>query len=214
MLRSGWLLLFALLASELVLPAKIEAAQPKVSDRAELFSKSAVDEATQKMQEIQRRFGVDVVVETFPSIPENMQAPSSSAERPAFFRRWAEIRAADEGLKGIYVLICKNPGYLQIEPDESVARKAFTYRQRDALVANTLKILGQEPLGQKQFDEALLKIVNTIESNLQTTLGRRAGPAAPSAQTSPNAAPAAAPSNRAFSAGSAWPWSRSWLSGW
>ena len=55
-------------------PAPVEAAEPKVIDRAEFFSKSAVEQATRKLQEINRRFKVEVVIETFPSIPENMQA--------------------------------------------------------------------------------------------------------------------------------------------
>ena len=57
-----------------LVPAPLEAAEPKVNDRAEFFSKSAVEQATRKMQEIHRRFKVEVVIETFPSIPDNMKA--------------------------------------------------------------------------------------------------------------------------------------------
>ena len=113
----------------MVVPAPLQAAEPKVNDRAEFFSESAVEQATRKIQEIRRRYKVEVVIETFASIPDSMKAHTSPrTEEQKFFRRWAETRATDEGVKGIYVLICKNPGHMQIEPDESVRRKAFTLR--------------------------------------------------------------------------------------
>ena len=121
MLRFGCCFLLALLANGLVVSSAVRAAEPRVNDRAEFFSKSAVEQAMAKMQDIQRRFKVTIVVETFPSIPDNMKARYKPAEKETFFRRWAETRAADEGVKGVYVLICRKPGHLQIEPDESVA---------------------------------------------------------------------------------------------
>ncbi len=169
MLRAGCCLLLAFLANGLVLSAA-KAAEPKITDRAEFFSKSAVDRAMAKMQDIQRRFKVTVVVETFPSIPENMKAQYKPAEKEKFFRRWAETRAADEGIKGVYVLICRKPGYLQIEPDESVARKAFTLSERNVLVRTATGLMEN-----KQYDAAELEIANTIEFNVEENLGQRRG---------------------------------------
>ena len=86
MLCSGRLLLFVLLASGPAFPAlleagPIEAAEPNVVDRAGFFSNPAVVQAKQKIQEIHRRFKVDIVIETFPSIPDNMQAAYRSADK-------------------------------------------------------------------------------------------------------------------------------------
>ena len=134
-----------------------------------------------KMQDIQRRFKVTIVVETFPSIPDNMKARYKPAEKETFFRRWAETRAADEGVKGVYVLICRKPGHLQIEPDESVARKAFTLAERDLLVENATRLMKQ-----KQYDAALLEIANTIELNVKTNLGQRGDGGAVPVQRNPN----------------------------
>src|SRR5208282_678991 len=124
MLRSRWFLLLAFLANGFVLPAPLQAAEPKVNDQAEFFSKSAIEQATQKMQEIHRisKDVFQVVIDTIPSIPDNMKAPDNPGEMEPFFRRWAETRAADEGVRGIYVLICKNPPHLQIEPDHLLIR--------------------------------------------------------------------------------------------
>ncbi len=161
MLRYAWFLLPAFLASGLVIPAAVQAAEPKVSDRAEFFSKSAIEQAAQDLQYIKRRFKVEVVIETFPSIPKNMKAQYKPEEKQQFFRQWAETRATDEGIKGIYVLICKNPRRLQIATDKAVRRKAFTLDDRDELVKSVVKLMGQ-----KQYDAALAEIVDTIESTL------------------------------------------------
>jgi uncharacterized membrane protein YgcG len=167
MLRSGWFLLLALPLSGLVVPALVQAAEPKVNDQAEFFSKSAVEQATRKIQEINRRFKVEVVIETFPAIPDSMKAKYKPEEKKQFFRHWAETRAADAGVKGIYVLICKNPGHLQVAPDQAIRKKAFTLEQRDSLVKSAVK-----SLGQKQYDAALSEMVETVASTLQTNLSR------------------------------------------
>ena len=72
------------------------------------------------------------------------------------------------------MLICKNPGHLQIEPDQTVRKRAFTIEDRDALVTKTLKLLGH-----KQYDAALLEMVDSIESTLDTNLILRSGRVAP-----------------------------------
>ena len=120
------------------------------------------------MQDIYRRFKVEVVIETFPSIPDTMKAQYKPEEKARFFRRWAETRATDEGLKGIYVLICKNPGHLQIEPDQLVRRKAFTLDQRDALVAR----MRRDSWRKNNMMRPLAEIVDGIESTLETDLGQ------------------------------------------
>ena len=186
MTRSG-LIIVAILASGLGFARPAQAAVPKVNDQAGFFSKSAIDQATATLQDIQRRYKVEVVVETFPSIPQDMRARFDSAkpeaEKNRFFQRWAEIRASDEGVKGVYVLICKSPGHLQIEPDESVRRKAFTLQERDALVPSVLSLLKA-----KRYDAALEKIVGTISATVTANESPVRG-----RQPAPNQAPAGLP---------------------
>ncbi len=150
-----------------------------VNDQAGFFSKTAIDQATAKLQEIRSRYKVEVVVETFPSVPQDMRTrfdmAKTEAEKNRFFQRWAEIRASDEGVKGVYVLICKSPGHLQIEPDESVRRKAFTLQQSNALAASVLPVLRE-----KHFDAALDKIVSTISASVIASESHvRSRPSAP-----------------------------------
>ena len=46
-----------------------------------------------RLLQINQRFKVEVMIETFPSIPDNMKAqyhPNNPAEKASFFRHWAE----------------------------------------------------------------------------------------------------------------------------
>ncbi len=170
MLRSGGLLLIALLAGGLVGTSPVEGAGPKINDDlGSFFSKSAVDHAMGRLLKIYSDFKVEVVIETFSSIPDDMKAQYQPDAKAEFFRRWAVMRTDDERVNGIYVLICRNPGYLQIEPDKSTRKKAFTPAERNALAKKTLKLMDR-----KQFDAALAGMVDTIQSTLETNLGRRA----------------------------------------
>jgi uncharacterized membrane protein YgcG len=164
-------------------PAAVKPARDQVvNDRAGLFSKWAVEQATRKLQAIKHRCNIEVVVETF---AENAKAPKNdSPERDEFFRNWAKTLADEEGVKGIYVLICTNPGYLQIDVHESLADKAFTPPQRD-LIANTALGL----LGDNRFDAALLQIAGTIERTVANNLAPPNGTAPGRGEETPDAVP-------------------------
>ena len=120
----------------LVLPA--QAAAPKVNDQAGFFSKSAIDQATAKLQEIRAAIRLRWSWRPCPRFRtsqqvHNFDAAKTEAEKKRSFAL-GRIRAEDEGVKGIYILICKSPGHLRIEPDEYGGRKAFTSAVRDELV--------------------------------------------------------------------------------
>ena len=81
----------------LVATAPIEGAGPKINDDlGSFFSKSAVDHAMGRLLKIYSRFKVEVVIETFSSIPDNMKAQYQPDAKAEFFRRWAVMRTDDE----------------------------------------------------------------------------------------------------------------------
>ncbi len=88
MLRCSGLLFFAFLASGMAAAAQPQAPGPRVNDQAGLFSKSAVEQATRKIQDIQRRFNVEIVIDTVASIPNDMKA-QAEANPATFFHDWA-----------------------------------------------------------------------------------------------------------------------------
>ena len=170
MTRCG-LVLIASLVTGLTL-SSAQAATPKVNDRAGFFSQGAMDDAMRKMEDIYRRYKVEVVVDTFEVIPDEMRARYDAAktpdERNAFFARWADTRATDEAVKGVYVLICKKPGHLQIEPDKAMRQRDFTLADRNSLVQQVLPLMKE-----KQYDAALAKIVNVIGAAVTARQGAK-----------------------------------------
>jgi hypothetical protein len=168
MLRYG--LILAALVAGLVFARPALAATPKISDEAAFFSKDAVDKATQKLNDLKSRFKVEVVIETFADIPEEKKAGYKPEQKAAFFKRWAESRAVDQGVKGIYMLVCKDPAYLYMEPDQAVRRKTFTLDDRTALVKKV-----RQDFGDKKFDDALSEVVNTVESTVAKNLAPQGG---------------------------------------
>ena len=132
MLRSNLYLPFALLAFGLLLPAPLTAAVPRVDDRAEFFSKSAREQATRTIREnlspLQGR-GCDRDV----SLDPGQFAESIRGRQDEFLSSLGEERAADEGVKGIYLLICKDPRHVTVEPDDSLRVRGFTQGESEEL---------------------------------------------------------------------------------
>ena len=183
MLRSGGLLLLALLVSGMIAPTPTEGGEPKITDWGLCFSDSAKEHAMARLMDVNQRFKVEVMIETFPSIPDNMKAqyqPDNPEEKANFFRRWAVSRTEDENIKGIYILICKSPGHLQIEPDKTTRVRAFTLEDSAKLIKRMAPAMGK-----KQFDAALTDMVETIQLTLERSLGQHAGRAAPPVQRNP-----------------------------
>src|SRR5205809_697577 len=111
------LLISAVLAGGMLLAApSAQAATPGVKDQAGFFSKEAVTKANGVIHEIQSRFHKEVVVETMLSVPEeDKDEVKDKAGRDRFFPRWARERAADLKVNGIYIVITKVPGHVQVE---------------------------------------------------------------------------------------------------
>jgi len=182
MLRSYWFLLFGCLPGGLVLPALTqaapsEAAEPKVIDRAEFFSKSAVDQATRKVREINRDFRVAVVIETFPSIPDSLRNQYEN-DKEDFFRLWARKRADDEGVKGIYVLICKDPKHVTVKPHEIIRTTTFAESESQEMAKLMARYLR---IGQN--DRALAEGVDFVQAKLQSHFAARGGGLPPTQRT-------------------------------
>src|SRR5437899_3132235 len=83
------------------------AREPGVSDRGEFFSADAVHEADQTLARIKRDFGKELVVETFPSIPEQLRGKETSEGKESFYRDWARSEARKIGLNGIILLVTR-----------------------------------------------------------------------------------------------------------
>ena len=85
------------------------AASMGVRDNAHFFSSDAIGEAENAIQQIYQAHQRDLLIETLPSIPSDQQEEFQRLGKDAFFRQWADNRALQAGVQGVYVLITKNP---------------------------------------------------------------------------------------------------------
>src|SRR3954453_5044068 len=106
----------ALLAGCLATAGRAAAVSPPpVKDEGKFFSAEALDKANRKIKQIYQRFQKDVVIETFAAIPTDLEKKYKEEEKARFFNEWARKRAEELGVNGIYILICRKPGRVEVE---------------------------------------------------------------------------------------------------
>lgn len=140
---------------------------PPVKDEGKFFSAEGLEKANKKIRQIYADFGCDVVVETFPAVPADMEAKYKELGKDKFFLEWAERRAKELGVNGVYVLICKNPARVEVGLTGPARRRLFGPDDRQQI---TGKMLG--PFRDKKFDEGLLAALDFIEAAAKKGSGR------------------------------------------
>jgi uncharacterized protein len=151
---AGWLTT-AGLAAAAVFP-------PPVKDEGKFFSAETLDKVNKKARQLYTDFGCDVVVETFPAVPADMEAKYKELGKDKFFLEWARKRAGELGINGVYILICKSPGRVEVGLTGPAGKRQFAAGDRERIVN---KMLG--PFRDKKFDEGLTAALGFIESTLK-----------------------------------------------
>ncbi|HEY8666462.1 MAG TPA: TPM domain-containing protein [Tepidisphaeraceae bacterium] len=150
------------------------ALEPKVRDDARFFSKETMATADEKIAQIKRDYGKDLMVESFPAIPENLLGEYSEDNKKQFFESWCLRRAQELGVNGIYVLICKNPPHLEAQAGKITRKCEFTVANQQALADMLLR-----GFKTRKYDDALLEAVDyvqkTIAQNVKDTPATSAG---------------------------------------
>jgi uncharacterized protein len=136
---------------------------PEIKDEGKFFSPAAVKKANEQIREIARKHDVDLLIETYSSAPPNeleKLKKGSPQDRGKFFKTWAAERAHELAVRGIYILICKEPGHLQVE---------ITPKLRGVLDSGFQDKLGEallEDFRKKQYDQALQAAVRIVSEKL------------------------------------------------
>jgi uncharacterized membrane protein YgcG len=171
---SAWLLAAA--------PA-LAALTAEVRDTGGMFKPETIKEANAIIRAIKHDHGQDLLVESYPGIPADKKAEyekvkDNKEKRKHFFAEWARARFRAAEVNGVYILITKDPGYLQIEVGNVTAERAFTMDNRDHLEALMLK-----DFKAKDYDKGLLDGVEYVrkamDENLKTKKAAHPAPAAP-----------------------------------
>jgi uncharacterized membrane protein YgcG len=135
------------------------AVAPEIKDGGKFFSADAVKKADKQIREIAREYDRDLLIETFATIPgeqaERVKALAPE-ERAKFFRNWAKDRAEAAVVRGVYILVCKDPSFLEIFVT-SRARTAF-----DKQSIQKLRDLLLKAFREKRYDEGLQSAVDLV----------------------------------------------------
>lgn len=144
-------------------------AEPRVSDGGVFFSREALSEAEDVIRLIRRAFDRDVVVETYAAIPEELKDDLARDGKEKFYENWLNRRAKVRGVRGVFVLMTREPGRVQVGVDRPTRRRLFTVDDRE-----TLRGILASAFRARQFDRGLLEGVRFVRLRMaQNSAGER-----------------------------------------
>jgi hypothetical protein len=168
-----WLLFFLAGTCLLGLPHVLYAAET-VHDGAHLFGPDAIADAEKRIEEIVEKFHFNhaIVIETFPAMPaesggQQKTAPTA-AERKRSVTQWVAERVTATGVEGVYILICKDPEFVQVEVLESAKKHGFSQWNGDRLQRKL-----QDAFKKDRYDSGLETAVDTLAGELETSKASR-----------------------------------------
>jgi uncharacterized membrane protein YgcG len=161
------------------------AATPEVRDQAGFFGADAVQKANRALEEIRRQSGMELLIETYAEPPAAIAERLVRESRDQVYADWAQERARQAGVNGIYVLITRNPAHLQVGVGSETRRVAFTNQDRDRL-----RDLLLSAFRQRRYDEGLLEAVDFTRRTLELNLAGSRSPGQRPAVPAPGPAPA------------------------
>ncbi|HXE52068.1 MAG TPA: TPM domain-containing protein [Tepidisphaeraceae bacterium] len=159
------LLLIVLLSPLMLLlgSSRAVAASNGVRDEAHFFSARAISEAEQTIRQIEQRHHKDVLVETLPEVPSDLRDQFQQEGRDQFFQKWTNQRATSNGVNGVYILITKKPGHLQVWVGNETQQRLFTSSDREEL---DRQLAGD--FRASRFDQGLVQGVRFVERQMDT----------------------------------------------
>ena len=168
-------------------------------EEAHFAKPQTIEQISQILEDIHARFGKDLMIETFPSIPDDLKPALQKDGKETFYEKWTRSEAYQLGVNGVMILITGDPPHLQVEVGTSTREKAFTLADRDELVKKLA-----ERFRNKDFDNGLLEAAQFVQERMGKNLGVGGAvepvtrpatvPAAPT--TRPAASPTVAPTTR------------------
>lgn len=165
-----------------------------IQDNAGLFSAKALEQAAEAIKEIKRQTGRDVNVETFASVPPAQReriGQMSPAEKREFYHSWMVDRATASQSNGIFILVSKSPGHVEVGHKKGLAGEV-TESERTAIRSTMAR-----HFSQKDFDGGLLAGIKAAGESLASTSGAAGSTARKSSPADRHQVPATVPNHPA-----------------
>ena len=158
----------------------VPTASARIVDEGGYFSRDAIARAESVIRQAQLRHDRNIVVETFQSPPSDLLQRFDPGDRQRFFKSWVDERAKAT-TADVFVLICRDPGRLQVGIGRQAGRLAFSTEDDERLnqiMAGAIKA--------GDADRALLEGVQFIAQRFDANAGpERAAPGTPGALPPP-----------------------------
>ena len=139
----------------------------EIADDAAFFSAEAISEANDIIQSIVSTHDRDVRIETYSEVPAHLKDDLARDGREKFYDDWLNRRARELGVRGVFVLITRTPGRIQVGVDKATQRRAFTADDRDALREALVTAFRA-----KRYDQGLLDGLKFLRRRLDENTAR------------------------------------------
>jgi hypothetical protein len=169
--RSRALISSGLIILVLVFADQASAVAPEIKDGGKFFSEAAIKRANKEIRDIAKNYDRDLLIETYATIPGDQAERVkglSREDRTKFFRNWAQDRAEAAVVHGVYILICREPAFLEIHKTAK-ARQAF-----DDQAWEKLRKLLLKAFRDKHYDEGLQNAVDFVRERFAASASKEA----------------------------------------
>ena len=151
-----------------------------VSDAGDFFDETHEQQARLRIDELHKKFGKDVRVETFVSVPDNHAEQLKKLGPDAFFKDWLKERAKSEHVDGVFVLICRKPAIIKVGVNEATRKTLFTEADREALWK-----LMKRRFDKQEFNAGLTDGLDYVQDRFAAQSAGQHAPAAAKPTTHP-----------------------------
>ena len=165
-----------------VAPRPTQAGIHRVWDPAHLFKAETIQDVEQILDEISTKHLKDLMIETFPSIPDDFKRHYQEQDKAKFYEDWSVVEGRALGVNGVLILITGEPKHLHVYVGLDTRNKAFTLADRDELVQQLTKAFRD-----RQFDSGLIAAATFVRDRMARNL---ATPPTTQPATRPSTSPA------------------------
>lgn len=157
--------------------AALPAQAGEIRDDAAFFSQATLAKAEAQLAELHKVYGKEVRIETFKTVPGGRGdevAKMNPADRGRYFEKWTRDRATTEHVEGIYVLISRHPGHVEVAFDRKTQNQGFGSQERRELRDKFMAGFRHE-----KYDDALLSSTDYLSHAFKEKLHARSAAHAP-----------------------------------
>jgi hypothetical protein len=145
-----------------------------IDDAGRFFSAAARSEAGDIIRAIASTYDRDVRIETYAAVPPELADELARDGLDKFYDDWLNRRARQLGVRGVFVLVTRTPGRVQVGTDTATARRTFTADDREALRDALVTAFRSA-----RYDQGLIDGLKFVKRRMDENTARDRNPSVP-----------------------------------